>query len=416
MLSYFLNFIFDFCFFYPLYMSWMWIFGSLFYFYRYEKRFSNPGQLPHLNSYPSIALVIPCFNEAENVRETLLNALHQRYPNFEVVAVDDCSTDTTAKILDELAKDHLRLRIIHHSKNEGKAVALTSAALLTNAEYLLCIDGDSLLDQNAALWMLPHFLNNARVGAVTGNPRLRTRTTLLGRVQVGEFSSIIGLIKRAQRTYGRLFTVSGVCVMLRKTALADVGFWSNETLTEDIDISWKLQIRHWEIRFEPAATCWILMPETLAGLWSQRLRWATGGTQAALKYASIWTDWKSRRMWPIFLEYVLSLIWSYSMLFSLLLYLSHFVFELRPEFVIQDLIPAWTGLMIAITSLVQVMVAMRIDARYDYELWRNYFYMIWYPLAFWMIGMITSVVAFPRAIFRGKFQRGRWISPDRGLT
>ncbi|HAT38969.1 MAG TPA: hypothetical protein DCW35_02215 [Polynucleobacter sp.] len=42
-----------------------------------------------------------------------------------------------------------------------------------------------------------------------------------------------------------------------------------------MDISWKLQLRHWEVRFEPAATCWILMSETLKGLWSQRLRWAT---------------------------------------------------------------------------------------------------------------------------------------------
>lgn len=397
-------------------MSWLWIFGSLFYFYRYEERFSNPSQIPQLTSFPNIAIVIPCFNEGENVVETILNALDQRYPNFEVIAVDDCSKDGTGAMLDDLAQKHQRLRVIHHAANEGKAVALTSAALLTSAEYLLCIDGDSLLDQNAALWMLPHFLNNARVGAVTGNPRLRTRTTLLGRVQVGEFSSIIGLIKRAQRTYGRLFTVSGVCVMLRKTAIADVGFWSNETLTEDIDISWKLQIRHWEIRFEPAATCWILMPETLIGLWNQRLRWATGGAQAVLKYAGIWADWKSRRMWPIFLEYALSLFWSYSMLFSLLLYVAHYFFELNPEYIIADLIPAWTGLMIAITSLAQITVAMRIDARYDHELWRNYLYMIWYPLAFWMIGMTTSVVAFPRAVFRGKFQRGRWISPDRGLT
>ena len=64
------------------------------------------------------------------------------------------------------------------------------------------------------------------VGAVTGNPRIRTRSTLIGRIQVGEFSSIIGLIKRTQRIYGRVFTVSGVIAAFRRQALADVGYWS----------------------------------------------------------------------------------------------------------------------------------------------------------------------------------------------
>ena len=85
------------------------------------------------------------------------------------------------------------------------------------------------------------------VGAVTGNPRIRTRSTLIGRIQVGEFSSIIGLIKRTQRIYGRVFTVSGVIAAFRRRALADVGYWSPDMITEDIDISWKLQLRHWDI-------------------------------------------------------------------------------------------------------------------------------------------------------------------------
>ncbi len=60
---------------------------------------------------------------------------------------------------------------------------------------------------------------------------------------MGEFSSIIGLIKRTQRVYGRVFTVSGVIAAFRKQALADVGYWSPDMITEDIDISWKLQLQ-----------------------------------------------------------------------------------------------------------------------------------------------------------------------------
>ena len=82
-----------------------------------------------------------------------------------------------------------------------------------------------LLAHDAIGWMLEHFLTDPGVGAVTGNPRIRTRTSLLGRMQVGEFSSIVGLIKRTQQVYGRIFTVSGVITMFRKTALAD-GYWA----------------------------------------------------------------------------------------------------------------------------------------------------------------------------------------------
>ena len=415
MIEKFLYLLMQFCFVYPIFMSWVWISGSIFYWLRYEKKFSNPKYPPKLSHYPRVALIVPCYNEDDNVEETILNLLEHSYPNFEVIAVNDGSDDKTGQILDELAQKYEKLRVIHQSKNEGKAVALTTAALLTDAEFLLCIDGDSLLDHNASYWFIRHFIESGRVGAVTGNPRIRTRSSLLGAIQVAEFSSIIGLIKRAQRTYGRLFTVSGVCVMFRKTALCDVGFWSNESLTEDIDISWKLQIRHWDIRFEPAATCWILMPETIKGLWQQRLRWSIGGVQAILKYGSIWAEWKSRRMWIIFIEYCMSLIWSYSMITVFMLYFLHFFTTLPSGINIDSFLPEWAGLFIAITSMIHLAVATWIDSRYDYQIWRNYLFAIWYPIAFWMLNMLTAAVAFPMALYRKNKQRGLWSSPDRGL-
>ena len=396
-------------------MSWVWVTSSVFYWLRYERVESNPHRIPNLNHYPKVALIAPFYNEAENVEETINNLLQHSYRNFEVIAINDCSQDATGELLNQIALKNSNLRVIHNLENEGKATSLTTAALLTDAEFLLCVDGDSLLDQNAVRWMLRQFLASSRVGAVTGNPRIRTRSSLIGKIQVGEFSSIIGLIKRAQRTYGRLFTVSGVCVMFRKSALEDVGFWSNESLTEDIDISWKLQIRHWDVRFEPAATCWILMPETIMGLWSQRLRWATGGAQAIIKYCNIWGNWKSRRMYLIFVEYAMSLIWSYAMLATIVIYLLHFFLKLPPYLDIESLIPEWTGLLIAITSMVQIAIAMMMDSRYDHRIWQSYVFTIWYPIAFWILSMLTTVVAFPRAMLRSNQDHGLWDSPDRGL-
>jgi biofilm PGA synthesis N-glycosyltransferase PgaC len=145
-------------------------------------------------------------------------------------------------------------------------MGLRMAALAANSDFLICIDGDALLDRYATRWLMWHLVTGPRVGAVTGNPRIRNRSTLLGRLQVGEFSSIIGLIKRAQRIYGRIFTVSGVIAGFpRIAALHGVGYWNTDMVTEDIDVSWRLQMDFWDIRYEPNALCWILMPETLCG-------------------------------------------------------------------------------------------------------------------------------------------------------
>ena len=100
------------------------------------------------------------------------------------------------------------------------------------AEILVGIDGDARLDPWCLHWLVRHF-DEPEVGAVTGNPRVRTRSTLLGRIQVGEFSSIVGLIKRAQRSIGLIFTVSGVIAAFRRSALFEAGFWSPDKLTED---------------------------------------------------------------------------------------------------------------------------------------------------------------------------------------
>jgi biofilm PGA synthesis N-glycosyltransferase PgaC len=71
--------------------------------------------------------------------------------------------------------------------------------------------------------------------------------------------------------------------------------------------------------------------------------------------------------------------------------------------------------MIATTCLVQSALAMMLDARYDHRLRRHLFEIIWYPFAYWTIGMLTTMVAFPKAMARGH-KRGRWVSPDRGLA
>ncbi|MFV5516289.1 poly-beta-1,6-N-acetyl-D-glucosamine synthase [Acinetobacter gerneri] len=416
-LHYFWHSALNFVFFYPLFMAYLWMIGALI-FYRKERK-EPPYQEPAaLSSYPKVAVLVPCYNEGDNAEETLTHALALQYPNFEVIAINDGSSDNTAEVLDRLAEKHEKLRVVHLAQNQGKAMGLQAGSLLTDAEFLLGIDGDALLDPHAATWMVRHFLEDETVAAVTGNPRIRTRSTLIGRIQVGEFSSIVGMIKRAQRSFGRLFTVSGVITAFRKTAVHEVGYWSPDMLTEDIDITWKLQRAGWDIRFEPNALVWILMPETFNGLWKQRLRWAMGGAQVLIKNIDVLVKPKLNFLWPLMIELILTLVWSYLMLIMTIIWLLHFIIPIHGimgQGISSPFLPYGSGILLGATCLIQFALSKWMDSRYEPNLFKNYYWMIWYPFVFWLITVTASIIAFPKVLLRGDGKRARWVSPDRGV-
>jgi biofilm PGA synthesis N-glycosyltransferase PgaC len=295
-------------------------------------------------------------------------------------------------------------------------MALRMGAMAARSEYLVCIDGDALLAPDAVSYLVAPLVNNPRVGAVTGNPRVRTRSTLIGRIQVGEFSSIIGLIKRTQRVYGQLFTVSGVCTAFRRQALDEVDYWSLDMITEDIDITWKLQRAQWTVFYEPRALCWILMPETLRGLWKQRLRWAQGGAEVFLKnLLTIWS-WKYRRLWPLMFEFCLSTGWAFAFALSIALWVLGHIVVLPPNVQVSILMPpSFTGMVLAMVCLMQFLVSVLIDRRYEPKLARSLYWIIWYPFAYWIINLFTTLFSFPKVMLRIRRQRARWTSPDRGI-
>jgi biofilm PGA synthesis N-glycosyltransferase PgaC len=233
---------------------------------------------------------------------------------------------------------------------------------------------------------------------------------------VGEFSSMVGMIKRAQRSLGRLFTVSGVIAAFRKSAVHQVGYWSADMLTEDIDITWKLQRAGWDVRFEPHALTWILMPETLAGLWKQRLRWAMGGAQVLFKNVGVLLHPSQSFMWPLLLEMCVSAFWSYAMLVLTALWAAGLVLPAGSiPVVASPLSPQGSGLILGTACLLQFGFSSWLDRRYDRGLARNLFSMIWYPFAFWIINTASTVVAYPKVLLRGQGKRARWVSPDRGI-
>ncbi|WP_378951395.1 poly-beta-1,6-N-acetyl-D-glucosamine synthase [Pelosinus sp. sgz500959] len=406
-----IQFIADFVFYYPLAMSIVWIIGALYFYFRHEA--GRKRSIPILSSYPMVSVIIPAHNEQDAIESTILGVLESDYPNFEVIVVDDGSKDRTPLILQKLAREHPKVRVLIMKQNMGKPSALRYGFLACLGEIIFAIDADAYVEPDAMRWMVGHFVTGPRVGAVTGNPRVRNRTTLLAKIQVGEYSSIIGMIKRTQRLLGKILTVSGVIAAFRKRALLDVGLWDIDMITDDINVTWKLEKGFWDIRYEPNALCWILVPETIGGLWKQRLRWSQGGGEVIRRHVDIWFSWKQRRLWPIYIEYVVSVFWSYAYVVFGLLWIIHFIIPHSLPTV--ELLPDWKGTILVALCLVQSMIALYIDNRYEKNIIWYHFWVIWYPLFYWLLTALATVVATPKALFRKMGKLAVWSSPDRGL-
>jgi len=407
-----IQYISNFVYLYPLLMSFVWMVGGLIFYWRLE-RSKSPD--PNLNRYPLFSILVPCHNEEKHIEKTVHQLLRADYPDFEIILIDDGSTDNTRAIIKELTKRHERVRAVYFEDNQGKATALNAGVIAAKAEFLLTMDADALLETTALKWIAWHFVNHPRVGAVTGNPRVLNRTSLLAKIQVGEYSTIIGLIKRTQRILGKVLTVSGVVAAFRKQALVSVGVWDTDMVTEDIDLTWKLEKQFWDIRYEPRCVCWILVPETIRGLWRQRFRWSQGGIEVLKKHKDIWTSWRQRRLWPVYLEYLASVLWAYAFWAFVLLWMLDLVWS-SSLYVVSPIPPRWTGSILAFTCVVQFLVSIYVDRRYDQKMFKYLFWVIWYPFAYWAISSLTAVAATPKGLMKKKGVKAIWKSPDRGLA
>ncbi|MGH9893215.1 MAG: poly-beta-1,6 N-acetyl-D-glucosamine synthase, partial [bacterium] len=143
---------------------------------------------------------------------------------------------------------------------------------------------------------------------------------------------------------------------------------------------------------------------------------AQGGAEVLLKYLRALCSWRKRRMWMVCLELFVSLLWAYVMLFVLVLWLFGKFTTLPEPWMVQTLLPGWTGVVLGFSCLLQFAVSLAIDRRYEAQSGRYYYWVIWYPMAYWLINVCTAVVGLPRAIIKRKGTRAVWISPDRGIA
>ncbi len=389
---------------YPVFMSMLWSFGALFHYFKYEREFTLTN---HEN--PFVSILVPCYNEAENIEEIIYRLNNLNYKNYEIIAIDDGSTDATAQLLTLIAEKNNRVRFVCSKQNRGKANALYLGLLASKSDYLVCVDADAYLDANALNYMIPYFLdenNGQDIAAVTGNPQVRNRNSLLAKIQVAEFSSIVGSIKRTQQLGDLVMTVSGVIVTFRKQALLDVDLWDRDMITEDIAVTWKFHQKDWKIKFEPRAICWMLVPEQLKGLWQQRVRWAEGGVEVLFRH---FKDAFTNRKFPLILliEQVCGIIWAYLWVFNFISYIC-FKTEIQNNL--------FQSYFLEITCLIQFSIAIFISSCHDRTIIKEIIWVIWYPLVYWYFNALCIAYAFLKTVLKPKTSFAKWNSPDRGKT
>ncbi len=389
-------------------MAMMWVVGSLIFYFNNEKREPLP-----LKETPMVSILMPAHNEGDILYNIVKEMTELNYPNYELIMINDGSSDDTGQVLKNIVAMYDNVRVIDLKKNCGKANALYLGAIASKGEILVGVDADSYLDKNALRYLVSHFINKQngeRVGAVTGNPRVRNRGTLLGKIQLCEYASIISLIKRTQRVLGKVMTVSGVCVAYRKKALLECGFWDRDMMTEDIAVTWKLEKNFWDVRYEPRALCWMLVPETIKGLWRQRKRWAEGGLEVIFRHFDIFRSWKRRRMVPIYIEQVCSFFWSVCWLILTLILL---IMEIQGKAVFTEYL--WKSQFLSFVCLFQFIVAICLESRYDRQILKSAWSVIWYPLVYWYVNVFITLAALLKVILPKK-KLATWESPDRGIT
>ncbi len=235
---------------------------------------------------PPVSVILAAYNEETVIAQTLRALLASRYPApFEVILVDDGSTDRTAAIVAELASTEPRLRLVRQP-NRGKAAALRNALALTRHAFVVTLDADTQFEPET-IAELVRPLQNPKVGAVSGQLHVGNAATLIGHFQRLEYLAAFNLDRRAFDRLNAITVVPGAASAYRADAIRAAGGIQSDTLAEDTDLTLSLHRAGYRIRHTTRARAFTEAPRTVGGLFRQRKRWSFGTLQCL---------WKHRRL------------------------------------------------------------------------------------------------------------------------
>ncbi len=235
---------------------------------------------------PRVTIIVPVYNEAAVIVAALRSLLALEYPSFDILVIDDGSTDGTFDLARSLEGQHkdVELRVVH-KRNGGKASALNTGIALARTPFLLCMDGDSRLTPETLQHAMRHFAD-PRVGAVAGNVKVVNRNNMWTRLQALEYIEGLNLPRRAQGYLRAVNIIPGPLGVFRRDALLAVGGYDTDTFAEDADLTLKILTNGWHIVYDDRAIAWTEAPESYLDLIQQRYRWTRGILQAIGKRRS----------------------------------------------------------------------------------------------------------------------------------
>jgi biofilm PGA synthesis N-glycosyltransferase PgaC len=391
---------------YPMITAVVWVVTAIVYAGQREGSEADAFYAVPDEELPLVTVLVPAYREEVGLNAAL-EALHDvDYPRYEVLVVDDGSPDGTAAVARRHVLRDKRFRLLAKTVNQGKALAMNDAMPLVRGEVVVVVDADARLHRDALRALAAHFVRLPRVAAVTGNPRVSNRTSLVAELQTLEFTSIVSLLRRAQVVWGRILTVSGVVSAFRVSALRDVGLFDPSMATEDIDVSWRLQRRFYDIRYEPRALVAMTVPGTLPALWRQRRRWALGLIEVLRRHRAVITTWKNRRQWPVYVEAVLSVLWAHAFVLMLAFWALCLSAGVTPPGA-SPFPNAW-GMLVATACLAQLALGVRLDRRYDRSIRSSFWVAPLYPLGYWLLMSLVTVRSTLPALLHRQPTVARW--------
>ena len=250
--------------------------------------------------WPLVSILVPCFNEEDTIAPMMHSLLALDYPHYEILLVDDGSTDQTFERARRFAGQHGPCHTrVYRKPNGGKWSALNFLFHRSFGELLLCVDADSQLNPDALRRLVPH-MADPQVAAVAGYVRVRNRMNTLTWLQTWEYlwASVLRL---AQGYAGTVLVVAGPIGLFRRSVLEEVylrygweqpisrpgqmrGPYDGTTFAEDFDLSLTILSLGGRIVYEPHAVSHTTVPVSTFALLNQRYRWFRGSLQCLRKY------------------------------------------------------------------------------------------------------------------------------------
>jgi len=254
-----------------------------------KNRHRRPQPKEQFAELPKVTVQLPIYNELYVVERLLKSVAALDYPRelLHVQVLDDSTDETTelaAKHVAELKATGLDIELIHRTDRTGfKAGALENGLKTCKGEFILILDADFVPTKDM-LQKTIHYFTDEKIGMIqTRWGHLNRTYSLLTRIQAMFLDGHLMLEQTARSRAGRFFNFNGTAGLWRRTCIADAGGWQHDTLTEDLDLSYRAQLKGWRFVFLADLVTPAELPVDMNGFKSQQHRWTKGSIQTCLK-------------------------------------------------------------------------------------------------------------------------------------